>query len=334
MTSRIASLLILTLLAAGALAQDAETIVDTTYVTEDGIVVRYHGPLKPTDLSGMKKAEALADERVPLGYGWKSIRTWEPGDLRPEPLYTDSTLTTEWVELHHDVKCGKKVAGSFAEYMDYVHFGAEKKLGWTIDEPVIMKVAWTPEEYGARWGLPWWIPADLRGDTLVVEPISMITGRGIALESLSQVYIELLLRRKLDHRLPYWLLFGASAFLAEEEWILKGQIDVIHHDIDIDQATMVHDLELFRHLGLKGKASEVPGGTNAEREASRIAFWRAHELAEGIIVGESLAKFKTLVTEMEADPALDFERAAKAVYGKSVDELVAEYEPHYDSEGK
>ncbi len=324
MTLRIFATLIL--LATGVVAQTTETIVDTTYVTEDGVVVRYHGPLNATELSGMAKAEALADERVPLGYGWKSIRTWKPGDLRPEPVYTDTTLTTEWVELHHDKVCGKKVAGNFAEFMDFVHYGVLDKLGSTLDEPVVLKVAWTADEYGERWGLPWWIPGDLRDGGLVVQPIAMITGRGIAMESLTQIYVELVLRRKTGDRLPYWFIYGASAFLAEEEWILKGQIDVIHEDHFIDHETMKRDVELFRSLGLTTKAGDVPGGTLLEMNASRIAFWHAHELMEGIIVGESLKNFKLLLSTMEADPSLDFERAVMTVYGKSVDELVDKYE--------
>ena len=174
----------------------------------------------------------------------------------------------------------------------------------------------------------------------IVDPESRVgvrpegsPGRGIAMESLSHAYIELLLRRKVDDRLPYWFLYGACAFLAEEGWILKGQVDVIHQDLNIDQATMERDVELFKHLKLHGKASDVPGATEAEREASRIAFWRAHELVGAIIAGESLAKFKQLISEMEADPSLDFERAVKAVYGKSRDQLVAEYEPHFESKG-
>ncbi len=325
---------LLMILAAAAMAQDdSEAWVDTTFVTDTGVEIRYQGPLKPTDKSGMEKALAMADERVPLGYGWKSIRTWVEGDLRPEPVYTDTTLTTEWVELHHDIECGKKVAGNFAEYMDFVHFGVKDKLGYTIEEPVVMEAAWTPEEYGERWGLPWWVPCDLRGDTIVVQPIMMVTGRGIAMESLTHIYVELMLRRMTGDRIPYWFLYGAGAFLAEEEWILKGQVDVINFDIAIDQETMIRDLELFRGLDLEGKATDVKGGTLVEMQASRIAFWRAHELVEGIIVGESLKKFKTLIAEMEADPALDFERAVKAVYGKTVDELVAEYEPKYESKG-
>jgi hypothetical protein len=331
MTLRIFATLIL--LATGALAQTAETIIDTTYVTEDGVVVRYHGPLNPSELSGMPKALAMADDRVPLGYGWKSIRTWTEGDLRSEPIYTDTTLTTEWVELHHDADCGKKVAGNFAEFMDFVHYGTMSKLGMTLEEPVVLKVAWTADEYGEKWGLPWWVPGDVRDGFLVSQPIAMITGRGIAMESLTHIYVEMLLRRKTGDRLPYWFIYGACAFIAEAEWILKGQIDVIHEDLDISHDAMKRDLELFRGLGLTGKASDVPGGTDAERISSRIAYWHAHELMEGVIVGESLTKFKLLITEMEADASLDFESAVMAVYGKSVGELVTEYQLKFESEG-
>ncbi len=324
---------LLAFLAAGALSQNTETLVDTSFVTDTGVTIRYQGELKPGDLSGMEKAVAMANEGVPLGYGWKSIRSWGSGDLRPEPVYTDTTLTTEWVELHHDIECNEKVAGNFAEYMDYVHYSLEEKLGFTINEPVRLSAAWTPEEYGSRWGLPWWMPCDVHEDGIVSQPIAMITGRGIARESLTHAYAELLFRRMTGDRLPYWLLYGAGAFLAEEEWILKGQVDVIMDGLNIDQATMIHDLELFRGLKLTGKASDLEGGTFLEMKASRIAFWRAHELVEAIIVGESLRSFTTLILDMEADPELSFESAVEAVYGMGVDELVATYEPKSESEG-
>jgi hypothetical protein len=325
MTLRIFALLLV--LATSALAQNTESTVDTSFVTDTGVTIRYQGELKPSDMSGMEKAIGMANEGVPLGYGWKSIRTWVPGDLRPEPIYTDTTLSTDWVELHHDIECGKKVAGSFAEYMDYVHYSVEEKLGFTINEPVRLTAAWTPEEYGSRWGLPWWVPCEVQDDGIVSQPIAMITGRGIARESLTHAYVELLLRRMTGDRLPYWVLYGAGAFLAEEEWILKGQVDVITEGLDINQATMIRDLELFRGLKLTGKASDLEGGTFVEMKASRVAFWRAHELVEGIIVGESLRNFTTLILDMEADPELSFESAVEAVYGMSVNDLVAAYEP-------
>lgn len=319
--------------AAPVSAQSADTVVDTTFVLEDSTVVRYKGKLKPSELSGMEKAKALADERVPLGYGWKSIRTWKEGDLRPEPERTPTRLRTEFVDLRFDERMGRQVAANFAEFFDYVYFGVKERLGWTTDEPVIVNAAWDVEEYGARWNLPWWMPGDVRHDSLVVQPIPMITGRGIAMESLTHLYVELLLRRKTGDRLPYWFIYGSAAFIAQEEWILKGQVDVIHYDLNIDHETMVRDLELFRGLELEGKASDLPGGTDEERVASRIAFWRAHELAEGIIVGESLRRFKRLIDTMEADPDLAFADALQSVYGLSVDELVARYEPRFASEG-
>jgi len=314
-------------LVATALGQTADGMVDTTFVTEDGTVVRYHGKLSPSDLSGIEKAKALADERVPLGYGWKTLRSWAEGDLRPQPLQTDTRLRTEFVDLRLDARTGRQVARNFAEYMDYVHFGVKDNLGWTAEGPVTMHVAWDIDDYGKNWGLPWWIPGDMHEDGLIVQPIPMITGRGIAMESLTHLYIELLLRRKTGDRLPYWFIYGASAFFANEEWILKGQVDVIHSDIDIDQATMIRDLELYRHLGLSAKASDMAGGTDREREASRIAFWRAHELVEGIVVGKGMDLFKRLVEEMEADPGLSFESAVEATYGMSVEDLVKEFEP-------
>jgi len=319
--------------AAFAAAQDHDAVVDTTFTTEDGPAVRYPGKLNPPDLSGIEKAKALADERVPLGYGWKTLRTWAEGDLRPEPVRTPVSLRTEFVDLRFDLKTGPQVSSNFAEFMDYVHFAVKDRLGWDLGRPVVLRTAWDVDEYGERWGLPWWVPGEVMGDSIVVQPIPMITGRGIAMESLTRLYLELILREKTGDRLPYWFIYGATAFFAQEEWILKGQVEVIHEDLNIDQAAMVRDLELHRRLGLKGKASDVPGGTDRERVASRIAFWRAHELVEGIVVGESVRKFKQLIEDMEADPGLSFQSAVRQVYGMELDDLVARYEPRLKAEG-
>ncbi|MBN2170071.1 MAG: hypothetical protein JW819_01975 [Candidatus Krumholzibacteriota bacterium] len=313
-----------------AAAQDEGAVVDTTFTTEQGVQLRYRGVLKPGDQAeAAARAEARRDDRVPLGYGWKTVMTWQEGDPRPEPLITDDRIVTEFFDIRFSPYVPRKVAASFAEYGDFAHFAIKDRLGWEAPAPIPLQVPFDMKAYGLEYGLPWWMPGDVRGDTIVMQPISAITARGICMESMTHLALEWHLRRLTGDRLPYWLVYGAGAFIGGEGWVLEGQVDVLRRDrnVEVDQATMVRDLELFRDRELMMREVARPGGFEEERCRSRIAFWRAYRLAEAIITQSGLQTFKTLVETMAADPALSFADAVRRVYGMGPDELVAAHEP-------
>jgi hypothetical protein len=331
--------LALLLLALAALLQGApssqefsapeSTWVDTTIVTEQGDVIRYRGPL--SGITGKPSAEEMAerDDRVPVGYGWNSLRAWAEGDPRPEPTFEQGVVITEFVHLNYSPSLRPGVGKAFAEYWDYIYYAIHERLGWTLDAPVPVRVPLAAKDYGREYGLPWWIPADVQDGVIVSQPISMITSRGIAMESLTHAYVEWQLRRKTEDRMPYWFLYGAGAYLGAEGWILQNQAEILagEYDIHVDQATMIRDLEIFRDRELMMKAVESPGVLEDERCRSRLAFWRAFSLVQNIMVKEGLNDFKALVDAMSAAPELSFENAVRQVYDMSVDELVAKHEP-------
>ena len=315
----------------GATAQTdtAEAIVDTTFYTPDGTPLRYRGPLPAVDQPGSpERAEMLnTDDRVPEGYGTRTLRLWKPGDIRPEPTVTDSVVATEFVELHYrGPYIPPEVALAMAEYADYAYFAIKDRLGWTLDGPFPLYMPFDLKAYGKDYGLPWWVPGDVEDGRVILEPISVITSRGIALECLTHYYVEWQLRHRTGDRLPYWFLYGAGTFFGDEEWVLKGQVDVIHdRPLDISMEHMERDLEMFRDRALMQKELDTPGILEQERLDSRVAYWRAHRLVRDIMLGEGLAPFKRMVASMEADPALSFEDAVAASYGKSLDALLAQY---------
>jgi len=320
----------LSLSAPPAAAQDEGAVVDTTFTTEEGIQLRYRGVLKPEDHADPQaRAEARRDDRVPLGYGWKTIATWREGDLRPEPLVADDRIVTEFFDVRFSPYVPRRVAANFVEYGDFVHFAIKERLGWEAGAPIPLNVPFSMEDYGREYGLPWWMPGDVRGDTIVMQPISAITARGICMETMTHLAVEWHLRRMTGDRLPYWLIYGAGAFIGGEGWVLEGQVDVLRRDrdVEVDQAAMLRDLELFRDRELMRREVERPGILEEERCRSRIAFWRAYRLAEEIITKSGLQTFKSLVEALAADPGLSFADAARRVYGMDPDELVAAHEP-------
>ncbi len=325
------ALLALACLAAAAWAQDEPAVVDTTFVSEEGTVLRVRGQLPAIDMPGGKeRAEALPhDDRVPLGYGWQTVRAWKEGDLRPRPEEGEGFVRTEFFDLRYSRSVPPLAAKAFVEYGDFVHFAIKDRLGWTVEEPALLAVPLDGKSYTRRYGLPWWIPGDVRGDTMVVQPISAITSRGIAMETLTRIYVEWQLRQRTGDRLPYWFLYGAGAHLGGEGWILEDQVNALveEYEIEIDQQTMIRDLEIFRDSALMLEELESPGSLEEERCRSRLAFWRAYKLAENILIREGQAAFGKLVAAMAADPALGFDEAARQTYGKGVDALVAEHAP-------
>ncbi|MBM4117680.1 hypothetical protein FJ251_08020 [bacterium] len=335
------ALLAMALLFAGAAAraqsaapegEEAPAVVDTTITTPEGIIIRYKGVLPPEDAPGSPERVAQAfppDDRVPLGYGFKSLRFWKEGDPRPGPQASETRVITEFVDLQYaGPYVPKDNALAMAEFADYTYFGIKERLGWALDAPFPLAVPLDLEHWGSEMGLPWWVPGDVQNGRVVLQPISVITSRGMAQQCLTHYYVEWQLRRRTGERIPYWFLYGAGAFFGDEGSILEGQVVVLKdRELDVDFATMTRDLEIFRDRELMLREVAKPGLLEEERLTSRIAYWRAFRLVRGIMLGEGLGPFKALVAAMEAEPALSFADAVQRHYGKSLDDLIAAYSP-------
>lgn len=313
--------------------EEAPAVVDTTITTPEGMIIRYKGVLPPEDAPGSAaRAEQVvpADDRVPFGYGFKSLRLWKEGDPRPAPQVSETRVITEFVDLAYaGPYVPKENALAMAEFADYSYFGIKERLGWDIETPFPLVMPLDLAHWGSEMGLPWWVPGDVQADRIVLQPISVITSRGMAQQCLTHYYVEWQLRRRTGDRIPYWFLYGAGAFFGDEGKILEGQVEVLKdRELDIDFATMTRDLELFRDRALMQREIDRPGILEEERLASRVAYWRAFRLVRDLMLGEGIGPFKALVADMEADPALSFADAVQRHYGKSLDALIAAYGPH------
>ena len=310
----------------------APVIVDSTFVNEDGVTLRFKGVLPPEDApGGAERVGAWTpDDRVPFGYGFKTLRLWKEGDPRPGPQVSETHVVTEFVDLHYaGPYVPAEVALVMAEFADYTYFGIKERLGWDIEAPFPLVMPLDLAHYGSDMGLPWWVPGDVQDERVVLQPISVITSRGMAQQALTHYYVEWQLRRRTGDRIPYWFLYGAGAFLGDEGSLLEGQVVVLRdRNLAIDQATMIRDLEIFRDRELMMREVETPGILEEERLASRIAYWRAFRLVRDLMIGEGLGPFKETVAAMEADPALSFETAVEHCYGTRLADLVAVYDPH------
>ncbi len=310
----------------------APVVVDSTFVNEDGVTLRFKGVLPPEDAPGSEERLRAwtPDDRVPFGYGFKTLRLWKEGDPRPGPQVSETQVVTEFVDLHYaGPYVPRDVALVMAEFADYAYFGIKERLGWDIEGPFPLVMPLDLAHYGSEMGLPWWVPGDVQDDCVVLQPISVITSRGMAQQALTHYYVEWQLRRRTGDRIPYWFLYGAGAFFGDEGSVLEGQVVVLRdRDLAIDQATMIRDLEIFRDRELMLREVETPGILEEERLASRVAYWRAFRLVRDIMIGEGLGPFKETVAAMEADPALSFEAAVERCYGTPLIDLVAVYDPH------
>ncbi|MDP6418776.1 MAG: hypothetical protein QGG80_04855 [Candidatus Krumholzibacteria bacterium] len=321
------SMILLVLLASSLSAQSPQESarVDSTFLTESGKKVRFQGELGASDLSGELRAEALSDDRLPRGYGWETLRDWKEGDLRPAPLVEDGRVRSEFFSLEYPTAFRTLVALSFLEYTDFVYFTILERLGWSLDRVVPLETCWDPAAYRKHWDLPWWVPGVVRDGKILVQPMSMLMSRGLAMETLTHLYVELLLREKTQARLPDWFIYGAGAFFGDEGWVLEGQVEVLQRNYEIrcEQGTMIRDLNLHRDPAV------IAAGADDEdaRCRSRIAYWRAFRLMQNILLQEGQKTFAAMVDSMESDPALDFEAALQAHYGMSLTELVSKHEP-------
>ncbi|MCP4545739.1 MAG: hypothetical protein GY835_04630 [bacterium] len=332
MSTRLIIISLLLVLALPVIAQEEENpaIVDTTLTLDDGTLIRYRGTLMAIDQpAGESRNEALRDERVPLGYGWDTVTTWREGDLRPQPITAPGRVTTEFIDLYYSKYIPERPGLNMAEYMDYAYHIVKDNLGWTLDAPLELWIPHDAKEYAKTYGLSWWLPGDMWQGGIVLEPIAMITARGIALEVLTRLYVEWQIRERTGDRLPYWFIYGAGAMFGGEGWILKGQVDALVGvvEIECDQATMIRDLELFRDREMMLREAEVPGTHEAERNRCRIAFWRSYRLAEKIILNEGVSTFRNVIQALEDDGDLSFASAVLKVYGKDIEQLISDNEP-------
>ena len=323
------------LLAAPALAQDdGHAHVDTTFVTEEGTTLRYRGVLPAVEQpGGPERVESMAqDDRVPLGYGFRTLRLWKEGDPRPEPEVSETRVGSEFVELDYaGPYVPETTALSMAEFADYAYFGIKDRLGWELPggKRMPMAIPFDLKFYGKDYGLPWWVPGDVRDGQVIIQPISVVTSRGIAMEAVIHYYVEWQLRERTGDRIPYWFLYGAGAYFGAEGWVLKDQAEVLKgtYDIEIGHDTMVRDLEIFRDGELMMQEVETPGILEDERCRSRLAYWRAFRLVENIMSVEGLKPFKAMTAAMESDANLSFADAVQAGYGKSLEALLNEHKP-------
>lgn len=334
--TRIALSAALLALALPVLAQESEgtALVDTTFVSEEGVTLRYRGVLPSEDKPGgeARMEEMALDDRVPVGYGARSLRLWKEGDPRPRPMVSETRIVSEFVDLSYDGPyVPESVALAFAEFGDYAYFGIKEALGWDLPggEPMPLSSPLDLKGWGAEFGLPWWVPGDVQDGRIVIQPIPIVSSRGFPLEVFTHYYVEWQLRRRTGDRIPYWFLYGAGAYFGAEGWVLKQQAEILRGKtaVDVDQATMLRDLEIFRDTTLMMKELETPGILEEERNRSRLAYWRAFRLVEAVMIREGLKAFKGTVAAMEADPALAFEDAVAAHYGKTLAELVGEHSP-------
>lgn len=332
---KLTMLLLALTLALPAAAQDhGAAVVDTTFTSEDGHTLRYKGAMPAVDKPGGEErvAEMTQDDRVPLGYGFRTLRLWKEGDPRRQPEISETRIVSEFVDLEFDGPyVPLNAALGMAEHADYAYFAIKDRLDWELPggEPMPVSTPLDLKGYGKRFGLPWWAPGDVQNGRIVLEPISVITSRKIALECFTHYYLEWQLRERTGDRIPYWFMYGAGAYFGAEGWVLEGQVVVLAPEFqtEVDQATMIRDLEIFRDRELMMREVEQPGVLEMERHRSRFAYWRAFRLLENIMTGEGLKPFKATVAAMEADPALSFEAAVAEHYGKSLTALVTEHEP-------
>jgi len=328
------TLLLLTASLAAAQDDHSHAVVDTTIVTEEGTTLRFKGVLPTVDKPGSpERVEAMTtDDRVPVGYGFRTLRLWKEGDPRQAPVVEETRIVTEFLDFDYaGPYVPENTALSMAEYADYAYFALKDRLGWELPggERMKLSISLDLKRYGREHGLPWWVPGDVRDGVILIQPISVITSRGIAMEAMIHYYLEWQLRKRTGDRIPYWFHYGVGAYFGAEGWVLKDQAEVLKgtYDVEIDHDTMVRDLELFRDRELMMKEVDTPGILEDERCRSRLAYWRAFRLLENIMSGEGLKPFGAMVADMESDADLSFEDAVARHYGKSLETLLNEHKP-------
>ena len=140
-------------------------MVDSTFTNQEGITLRFKGVLPPEDAPGSPERVAAwtPDDRVPFGYGFRTLRLWKEGDPRPGPQVSETHVVTEFVDLQFaGPYVPVEAALAMAEFADYTYFGIKERLGWDLEAPFPLVMPLDLAHYGSEMGLPWWVPGDVR----------------------------------------------------------------------------------------------------------------------------------------------------------------------------
>jgi hypothetical protein len=205
------------------------------------------------------------------------------------------------------------VFGHFLELLDLALHDLSRTLQVRPSGRIEVASAANLDEYRARWGREYWLThvVDARATPQIVfEPVDVLFARKIAPFAAHNAVAQLLLQQQTADKLPPWLSYGLSSYLAGEGNML---------------VSFVNEFRERRAVLLPPDQTDAHLRPLVDREQGRVALYNAFLMTWHLCENWGFDRVRTLLETIAAGASLD--AAAQRAYGRSWEAVTAMVDP-------
>ncbi len=143
----------------------------------------------------------------------------------------------------------------------------EEFFGQAPRELLVIRCSTDLDAYRRDTGREWWYYSEIKGDSMTLAPVYILSKRGISSVALPHEYYQWAIRKITRGGAPRWLEEGLASYLVGEEELLLNQM----YEFKDTDVTMTPE-----------KIETVLQGEEDRRE-SRIAYYRSYRMVKQLI---------------------------------------------------
>jgi len=187
---------------------------------------------------------------------------------------------------------------------DQARARAQEVFGTVPSERAVIICAGDIDVYAATTGRQWWHYSRIIGDTISIQPPTMLATRGLFFIVGPREYYEWTIGKLSKGHASRWVEEGFASYLAGEAAVLED----LRQDIKADP------------LAMSTKAMESALEKEKDRQTTRQAYYNAYRMVEEIIKAHGIEAMALFVLKLGENA--DADAASRAAFGAGFDEVV------------
>ena len=187
---------------------------------------------------------------------------------------------------------------------DQARARAQQVFGTVPSERAVIICSGDIDVYTATTGREWWHYSRIVGDTIGIQPVTMLATRGLFFVVGPREYYEWTIGKLSKGHAPRWVEEGFASYLAGEAAVLEG----LRQDINADP------------LAMSPKAMESALKKEKDRQKTRQAYYNAYRLVEEIVDAHGIEAMALFVLTLGENG--DADAASRTAFGAGFDEVV------------
>ena len=187
---------------------------------------------------------------------------------------------------------------------DQARARAQQVFGTVPSERAVIICAGDIDVYMATTGREWWHYSRIVGDTISIQPPTILATRGLFFIVGPREYYEWAIGKLSKGHAPRWVEEGFASYLAGEAAVLED----LRQDIKADP------------LAMSTQAMETALEQEKDRQKTRQAYYNAYRMVEEIVGthgADAMGRFVLAMGEND-----DADAASRAAFGADFDEVV------------